>query len=111
MIGIKKGAFLSFEFEGFQKDSDKKQKKVSYIIEVEDVNKGNYKLSFQEIKQPKSRKKSFESYSVWTSTDKFKLEARRLKMKVVKASDAKIKLKEVEKIQNLVKQKRTKTKT
>ena len=86
MRGIKKGAYLLYEADNL------------YVIHIEELHKGHYKTVYHEIKKKGSRKKSFESFFGWTTIDKFKSEAKRLKLTIVKAKEALDYLKEVENI-------------
>jgi hypothetical protein len=84
--GIKKGAYLLYEADNL------------YVIHIEELHKGHYKTVYHEIKAEKSRKKKFECFFCWTTIKKFKSEAKRLKLSVLKKADALNHIKVVERI-------------
>lgn len=78
MKGIRKGANLLLESKS----------STSYILNLEDTHKGHYKVVFKEVpKKIGRRKKNYDEYFTWTTIKKFKSEARRLKMKVLKKKE------------------------
>lgn len=67
----------------------------SYLIHVEYMRKGHYKLFYTEVRKKRGkRKKNVQTFFMWTTIKKFKLEAKRLKMKVITEEKTKLLMKE-----------------